>query len=50
MTVRVLGCSGAIAEGCKTSSFLLDDDVLIDALYSYLAMQACVAEHPTASH
>ena len=31
MTVRVLGCSGAIAEGCKTSSFLLDDDVLIDA-------------------
>ena len=31
MTIRVLGCSGAIAEGCKTSSFLLDDDVLIDA-------------------
>ena len=32
MTIRVLGCSGAIAEGCKTSSFLLDDDVLIDDL------------------
>ncbi|OYY64482.1 MAG: 3',5'-cyclic-nucleotide phosphodiesterase [Burkholderiales bacterium 28-67-8] len=31
MTVRVLGCSGSIAAGCKTSSFLLDDDVLIDA-------------------
>ena len=31
MTIRVLGCSGSIAQGCKTSSFLLDDDVLIDA-------------------
>jgi ribonuclease BN (tRNA processing enzyme) len=31
MTVRVLGCSGSIAAGCKTTSFLLDDDVLIDA-------------------
>jgi ribonuclease BN (tRNA processing enzyme) len=31
MKVRVLGCSGAIAQGCRTTSFLLDDDVLIDA-------------------
>ena len=31
MQVRVLGCSGSIAQGCRTSSFLLDDDVLIDA-------------------
>jgi ribonuclease BN (tRNA processing enzyme) len=31
MRVRVLGCSGAIAQGCRTTSFLLDDDVLIDA-------------------
>jgi ribonuclease BN (tRNA processing enzyme) len=31
MKVRVLGCSGAIAHGCRTTSFLLDDDVLIDA-------------------
>lgn len=31
MRVRVLGCSGAIARGCRTTSFLLDDDVLIDA-------------------
>ena len=31
MRVRVLGCSGAIAKGCRTTSFLLDDDVLIDA-------------------
>ena len=31
MLIRVLGCSGAIAAGCKTTAFLLDDDVLIDA-------------------
>jgi ribonuclease BN (tRNA processing enzyme) len=31
MRVKVLGCSGAIAKDCRTTSFLLDDDVLIDA-------------------
>ncbi len=31
MRVRVLGCSGTIAKSCRTTSFLLDDDVLIDA-------------------
>lgn len=31
MKVRVLGCSGAIAKGCKTTSFLLGSDVLVDA-------------------
>lgn len=31
MRVRVLGCSGAIAKGCRTTSFLLDGDVLVDA-------------------
>jgi ribonuclease BN (tRNA processing enzyme) len=31
MHIRVLGCSGAIAAGCRTTAFLLDDDVLIDA-------------------
>lgn len=31
MQIRVLGCSGAIAAGCRTTAFLLDDDVLIDA-------------------
>ena len=31
MRVRVLGCSGAIAHGCRTTSFLLDENVLIDA-------------------
>ncbi|HSW20323.1 MAG TPA: 3',5'-cyclic-nucleotide phosphodiesterase [Ramlibacter sp.] len=31
MRVRVLGCSGAIAAGCRTTSFLVDHDVLVDA-------------------
>ena len=31
MKIRVLGCSGAIAADYKTTAFLLDDDVLIDA-------------------
>ena len=31
MKVRVLGCSGAIAKDCRTTSFLIDSDVLVDA-------------------
>jgi len=31
MPIRVLGCSGSIAAGCRTTAFLLDDDILIDA-------------------
>ena len=31
MKIQVLGCSGAIAHGCRTTAFLLDDDVLVDA-------------------
>lgn len=31
MQLRVLGCSGSIASGSHTSTFLLDDDILIDA-------------------
>lgn len=31
MKVRVLGCSGAIAKDCKTTSFLLGPAVLVDA-------------------
>lgn len=31
MRIRVLGCSGAIAKDCRTTSFLIDDDTLIDA-------------------
>lgn len=31
MKVRVLGCSGAIARDCRTTSFVVDRDVLVDA-------------------
>lgn len=31
MQIRVLGCSGSIASGSRTSSFLIDSDLLIDA-------------------
>lgn len=31
MQLRVLGCSGGIGENLRTSSFLVDDDILLDA-------------------
>ena len=31
MQIRVLGCSGSIAAGSRTTSFLLGNDVLVDA-------------------
>ncbi len=31
MKIRVLGCSGGIGAGLQSTSFLIDDDVLIDA-------------------
>lgn len=31
MKIRVLGCSGSIAAGCRTTSFLIDGDILVDA-------------------
>jgi ribonuclease BN (tRNA processing enzyme) len=31
LNIRVLGCSGAIAKDCRTTSFLIDDDILVDA-------------------
>ena len=31
MRVRILGCSGAIARDCRTTAFLLDHDLLVDA-------------------
>ena len=31
MKIRVLGCSGGIARDCRTTSFLLDHDLLVDA-------------------
>ena len=31
MDIRVLGCSGGIGASLRTTSFLLDDDILLDA-------------------
>lgn len=31
MQIKILGCSGGIGESLRTTSFLIDDDVLIDA-------------------
>jgi ribonuclease BN (tRNA processing enzyme) len=31
LKVRVLGCSGAIAKDCRTTSFLIDGEILVDA-------------------
>ncbi|MEO0997825.1 MAG: MBL fold metallo-hydrolase, partial [Pseudomonadota bacterium] len=31
MQIRVLGCSGGISAGARTSSILVDHDVLLDA-------------------
>ena len=31
MRIRILGCSGGIGAGARTSAMLVDDDVLIDA-------------------
>ena len=31
MRVRILGCSGGIGAGLRTTSLLVDDDLLIDA-------------------
>lgn len=31
MKLKILGCSGGIGRGLRTTSFLIDDDVLIDA-------------------
>lgn len=31
MKICVLGCSGSIAQGCRTTSFLVDQDLLVDA-------------------
>ncbi|MCG6872632.1 MAG: MBL fold metallo-hydrolase, partial [Gammaproteobacteria bacterium] len=31
MKLRVLGCSGGVGPGLRTTSFLVDEDILIDA-------------------
>ncbi|MBA3059022.1 MAG: 3',5'-cyclic-nucleotide phosphodiesterase [Gammaproteobacteria bacterium] len=53
MKVRVLGCSGAIAKDCRTTSFLIDADVLIDAgtgVGDLTLDQMCGIEHVLLTH
>jgi ribonuclease BN (tRNA processing enzyme) len=53
MHIRVLGCSGAIAAGSRTTSFLLGDDVLIDAgtgVGDLTLDEMCRVDHILVSH
>ncbi len=53
MHIRVLGCSGAIAAGCRTTSFLLGDSVLIDAgtgVGDLTLDEMCRVDHILVSH
>lgn len=40
MHIQVLGCSGAIAKDCRTTSFLLDDHALAPTLAAVHAVPA----------
>lgn len=53
MKVRVLGCSGAIAKDCRTTSFLLDHDVLVDAgtgVGDLTLAEMCSIDHVLLTH
>jgi len=53
MKVRVLGCSGAIAKDCRTTSFLIDHDLLIDAgtgVGDLTLAEMCRVEHVLLTH
>ena len=55
MKVRVLGCSGAIAKDCRTTSFLIDSEILVDAgtgVGDLTLDEMCKVDHvlPTHSH
>jgi ribonuclease BN (tRNA processing enzyme) len=53
MQIRVLGCSGSIAAGSRTTAFLLDRDVLIDAgtgVGELTVEEMCEVDHILVSH
>lgn len=53
MKVRVLGCSGAISKGCRTTSFLLDHDLLVDAgtgVGDLKLEEMCLIDHVLLTH
>jgi ribonuclease BN (tRNA processing enzyme) len=53
MKVRVLGCSGGIGDGRHTTSFLVDDDILIDCgtgVSTLTHAELCRVEHVFVTH
>ena len=53
MKVRVLGCSGAIAKDCRTTSFLIDTQVLVDAgtgVGDLTLEEMCQVDHVLLTH
>jgi len=53
MRLRILGCSGGIGRGLRTTSFLLDDTILIDAgtgVGELTQEEACKVRHVFLTH
>ena len=53
MKLRVLGCSGGIGGNLRTTSFLLDHDILIDAgtgLGDLSLAEMCLIDHVFVTH
>jgi len=53
MKVRVLGCSGSIARGCRTTAFLLGEHVLVDAgtgVGELTVREMCAVTHVFLTH
>jgi ribonuclease BN (tRNA processing enzyme) len=53
MKIRVLGCSGGIGDGRQTTSFLVDDDILVDCGTGVTTLshaELCRIEHVFLTH
>jgi ribonuclease BN (tRNA processing enzyme) len=53
MRIEVLGCSGGIGDGRQTTSFLIDDDILLDAGSGVLSLsraQMALIDHVFITH
>jgi ribonuclease BN (tRNA processing enzyme) len=53
MKIRVLGCSGGIGAGGQTTSFLIDEDILVDAGSGALQLSVaalCAIDHVVLTH
>ena len=49
MKIRVLGCSGGIGGGLRTTSLLVDEDILIDAGTVWFAGTAVMRRPPSST-